>query len=208
VAGQTHNQHKSRKSAAKGKRSEGHLFIMSAPSGAGKTTLRRVILERLPDLRYSVSYTTRAPRRGEQDGVDYHFIDQKRFLEKLDRHLWAEWAKVHDHYYGTCAAFLENGLSVGRDILLDIDVQGTFQILNRYPDSVTIFIMPPSLAVLKQRLVSRGTDSPDQISRRLFNAEKEMVFKDRYRHVIVNDQLGRAVEDLLTVIKAYHTQPI
>jgi len=207
VAEQKHHQPESRKSAAEGKRSEGHLFIMSAPSGAGKTTLRRVILERLPDLHYSVSYTTRAPRQGEQDGVDYHFIDQKRFLEKLDRHLWAEWAKVHDHYYGTCGAFLENGLSAGRDILLDIDVQGTLQILDRYPDSVTIFIMPPSLAVLKQRLVSRGTDSPEQISRRLINAEKEMAFKDRYRHVIVNDQLGRAVGDLLTVIKSYHIQP-
>jgi len=178
----------------------GRLFVLSAPSGAGKTTLRHAVLERFPDMEYSVSYTTREPRQGEQEGVDYHFIDQETFEEKLSRHLWAEWAQVHDHYYGTCATFLENALSAGSDILLDIDVQGTLQILERYPDSITIFIMPPSMETLRRRLESRGTDSPQQIERRLINAEKEMAFKDRYRHVIVNNELGQAIRDLITII--------
>jgi guanylate kinase len=182
---------------------EGHLFILSAPSGAGKTTLRRAALERFPDLQYSVSYTTRKPRQGEQEGVDYYFIDQKMFEEKLSRHLWAEWARVHGHYYGTSAAFLENTLSSGSDILLDIDVQGTLQILDQYPDSITIFILPPSMETLRQRLKSRGTDSARQIEQRLVNAEKEMAFKDRYRHVIINDELRQAVKDLIAVIESY-----
>ena len=185
---------------------DGHLFILSAPSGAGKTTLRRAVLERFPDIQYSVSYTTREPRHGEQEGVDYHFIDRKTFQEKLDHHLWAEWAQVHDHYYGTCATFLENGLSCGCDILLDIDVQGTIQILRRYPTSVTIFIMPPSLEILKQRLESRGTDSAQQIARRLANAGKEMAFKDGYHHVIVNDELGEAVKALIAIIEDYRSK--
>ncbi|MEE8399332.1 MAG: guanylate kinase [Desulfobacterales bacterium] len=179
---------------------KGHLFIMSAPSGAGKTTLCRLVLDRFPDMLYSVSYTTRTAREGERDGVDYHFIDTEAFQQRLTENEWAEWAKVHDHYYGTYAPFLEEATASGRDVLLDLDVQGEMQLTQRYPESVTIFVMPPSAAVLKNRLESRGTDDTDEITRRLVTAEKEMVQKDRYHHVIINDRLPQAIAELVAII--------
>ena len=183
----------------------GFLFIISAPSGAGKSTLCDAVLDRFPDLVYSVSYTTRLPRIGEKNGVDYHFIAKDEFEKGIARHRWAEWAEVHDHYYGTSADFLNEELSVGRDILLDIDIQGTRQILQRYPDSVTIFIMPPSLETLKTRLQSRGTDSPEVIAVRLKNARKEMTQKDLYRHIIINDRLTDAVAELITIFENHRS---
>lgn len=181
----------------------GRLFIVSAPSGAGKTTLCKALREKYPDMLYSVSYTTRAPRAGEKNGVDYFFIDEAAFRKKIDAHGWAEWARVHDHFYGTSAEFVNRGLSSRKAILLDIDVQGTVQIVKRYPDSITIFIMPPSLEVLKQRLVSRGTDRPASIEKRLVNAKAEMAQKGIYRHVIVNDKLSDAVKELLSIVGRY-----
>ena len=192
-----------KKSGRPGKR--GKLFIVSAPSGAGKTTLCRAVREHFPDMLYSVSHTTRAPRAGEKDGVDYFFIATARFKKKIEQGAWAEWAKVHDHYYGTAHRFLQDGLSAGRDILLDIDVQGTRQMIEHYPDSITIFIMPPSVGVLKNRLEKRGTDSPAVIAKRLANAQAEMEKKDRYRYVIVNDCLPAAVDRLLSIINACRT---
>lgn len=183
--------------------SRGHRFIISAPSGTGKTTLCRALRRRFPDIRYSVSYTTRSPREGERDGVDYHFITREEFESRLDRGLWAEWARVHDNYYGTDAEFLEKSVSAGQDVLLDIDVQGAEQILNRFPDSVTVFIMPPSMAELKRRLTQRGTEAPEVIERRLTNAASEMGRKDLYRHVIVNDQLDVATSVFIDLIGAY-----
>ena len=166
--------------------------MVSAPSGAGKTTLCRALRDVYADIQYSVSHTTRKPRQGEKDGIDYHFIDDKIFLDMRDRDCWAEWAMVHGHYYGTSAKNLEQALSDGHDILLDIDVQGTMQILERYPDTVTIFIMAPSLEILKQRLSKRGTEDPQTIEKRLRNAEKEIAGKSIYRHVIVNDDLSNS----------------
>jgi len=186
-------------------RKRGLLFIVSAPSGAGKTTLCRAVRDHFPDLQYSISYTTRPPRPGEQDGIDYHFITTREFEEAIRSGRWAEWARVHGHYYGTSAEFLDRCLGAGQDILLDIDVEGTRQILKRYPDSVTIFLMPPSLEVLRQRLDSRGTDSSEVIGRRLQNAEREMAQKDLYRHVIVNDRLPQAVADMVAVFEKYRT---
>jgi guanylate kinase len=154
---------------------------------------------------YSVSYTTRKLRDGEQEGVDYHFIDKTDFENRIAAGKWAEWALVHGHYYGTSADFLDKGLSNGRDILLDIDVQGTRQILERYANSVTIFIRPPTLDVLRQRLKARGTDSVKSIAVRLRNAEKEMDQQDLYHHVIVNDQLSKAVAELISIIEHYRT---
>jgi len=183
----------------------GILFIISAPSGAGKSTLCRAVLDRFTDLVYSVSYTTRSPRSGEQKGVDYHFIVKDEFEKGIASGRWAEWAEVHDHYYGTSADFLDGELSVGRDILLDIDIQGTRQILQRYPDGVTIFIMPPSLETLKSRLQSRDTDSPEVIAVRLKNAREEMAQKDFYRHIITNDRLADAVAELIAIFEKYRS---
>ena len=179
----------------------GKLVIISGPSGVGKTTLYRSVLKRFSDMLYSVSYTTRTPRDGEKDGVDYHFISKDEFKEKIEKGKWAEWAKVHDHYYGTSAEFLYKGLASGQDILLDIDVQGTIQILNQFPDSITIFIMPPSMDILRNRLESRGSDSKAVIGKRLLNADKEVEKKDIYRHVVVNDQLSAAMDELISIIE-------
>ncbi len=182
---------------------KGHLFIISAPSGAGKTTIVKAMLDRLADMLYSISYTTRKPRNGEQDGIDYNFISRDDFKKRIDGGEWAEWAEVHGNNYGTSAEILDNSLASGRNILLDIDVQGTIQILERYPDSITIFIMPPSLETLGKRLELRGTDSKADIARRLVNAEKEMAKKDLYRHIVVNDQLSEAIEKLISIIEKY-----
>jgi len=178
-------------------------FILSAPSGAGKTTLRRALLARLSDLAYSVSTTTRAPRAGETDGGDYHFISPSEFEAGIRDGRWAEWAQVHGNYYGTSAEALRQAAQAGRDVLLDIDVQGARQICRLFPECVTIFIMPPSLDVLEQRLVTRGTDSPETIRLRLRNAERELSERHWYRHVIVNDDLARAVEELVAVVASY-----
>jgi guanylate kinase len=189
------------KMTSSGVKKPGFLFIISAPSGAGKSTLCRAVLDRFSDLVYSVSTTTRSPRNGEQNGVDYHFIAKDEFEKGIACGRWAEWAEVHDHYYGTSADFLDGELSVGRDILLDIDIQGTRQILQRYPDGVTIFIMPPSLETLKYRLQSRGTDCPEVIAVRLKNAREEMAQKDLYRHIITNDRLTDAVAELIAIFE-------
>jgi guanylate kinase len=182
-----------------------HLFIIAAPSGGGKTTLCREVRKRFSDILYSVSYTTRKLRDGEQEGVDYHFIDKDDFENGIAAGKWAEWALVHGNYYGTSADFLDKGLSDGRDILLDIDVQGTGQILEQYANSVAIFILPPSLEALQQRLIARGTDSAESIAVRLRNAEKEMNQQDLYHHIIVNDQLSKAVAELISIIENYRT---
>jgi len=177
---------------------------MSAPSGAGKSTLCRAVRRRFADLAYSISYTTRGPRAGERDGVDYHFIDAGRFEAGIAEKRWAEWARVHDHYYGTSARYIEDTLAAGRCILLDIDVQGAGQIIQRYPAAITIFILPPSMDALKQRLIGRDTDSPAVIARRLENAQTEMRQKDRYRYVIVNDDLNQAIDALTTIIEQHY----
>ncbi|MDF1593814.1 MAG: guanylate kinase [Desulfobacterales bacterium] len=187
-------------------RRQGLLFVISAPSGAGKTTLCKSVRSDFPDLLYSVSYTTRKPRSGEREGVDYHFISAKDFKERIRQGRWAEWAEVHGNIYGTSADVIDAGLSAGRDILLDIDVQGAVQILARYPECITIFIMPPDMETLRRRLESRGTDGREEIARRLKNAEAEMAQRDLYRHVILNDRLDEAQKELKTLIRKYRTE--
>ena len=183
----------------------GNLFIISAPSGAGKTTICRAVLDRIPDMLYSISYTTRKPRKGEQNGIDYYFITKDDFKNRIKNAKWAEWAEVYGNYYGTSSEFIDTSLASGRDILLDIDFQGTLQILDRYHSSITIFIMPPSLDILKLRLESRGTDSKHIILKRINAAEKEIKNKDFYRHVIINDKLSDALDDLISIIEKYRT---
>ena len=182
-------------------RKSGNLIIISGPSGVGKTTIYKAVLKRFPDVLYSVSHTTRKPRYDEQQGVDYHFISEVDFKKRIHEGRWAEWAVVHGHYYGTSADFLNKGLSSGHDILLDIDVQGTMQILKHFPDSITIFLLPPSMDDLKNRLRLRGSDSGPDIEKRLLNAKKEMENKDTYRYVVVNDHLNVATEKLVAIIE-------
>jgi len=181
----------------------GNLFIISAPSGAGKTTLAKAVLQQFGDMLYSISYTTRKPRAEEQDGVDYHFVSKQDFKKGIKKSRWAEWAEVYGNYYGTSAEFIEKSLSSGCDILLDIDVQGTLQILKYYPDCVTIFILPPSMTALRKRLEMRASDSKAVIEKRLVNARQEMAQKKMYRHIIVNDKLPEAIEELSDIFKKY-----
>lgn len=178
----------------------GRLFVVSAPSGAGKTTLCRAARSQLPDLVYSVSSTTRAPRDGEVEGKDYFFVTEAHFCEGIETGQWVEWARVHDNYYGTSARFLENHLDAGRNVLLDIDVQGAAQILQHYPDAVTIFIMAPSMEILRQRLTDRGLDDATVIDKRLKNAQAEMDCQGMFGHVVVNDHLEAAVERFVAIL--------
>ena len=179
----------------------GRLFVVSAPSGAGKTTLCKAARKQLPHLVYSISTTTRAPRPGEEAGKDYFFVDEGLFRKGIENGQWAEWAKVHDHYYGTSAEFIDRHLEAGRDVLMDIDVQGARQILKRYPEAVTIFIMAPSMDALRQRLEGRGQDDPAVIEKRLRNAAEEIANKDWYRHVLVNDDLALTTRRFVSILK-------
>jgi guanylate kinase len=179
----------------------GILFILSAPSGAGKTTLSRQILERTPNLRLSISYTTRAPRSGEVDGQDYHFIDEARFIALRTAGALAEWAQVHDFLYGTARAPLDAALASGQDSLLDIDVQGARQMKANYPEAISVFVLPPSWAELEKRLRSRGTDREEVIVRRLQRAHEETQALGDYDYLIVNDRIDHAVALLYAIVQ-------
>lgn len=182
---------------------KGHLFVVSAPSGTGKTTLCREMLRQFERLIFSISFTTRQPRPNEKHGVDYFFISVERFKEGITSGQWAEYARVYDNYYGTSKEFLQHHLLKGNDVLLDIDVQGADQIVAHYPDSVTIFIMPPSVETLKHRLESRDTDDKSVICKRLAQAEQEMAHKEKYRHIIVNDHLPDGIRAFAALIERY-----
>jgi len=183
----------------------GHLFIVSAPSGAGKSTLCNAVREYLSDLAYSVSYTTRLPRQGEREATDYHFISEAEFRQGIDEGRWAEWARVHDNYYGSSAEWIQQTLNAGRDILMDIDLQGARQMMLRFPQSVTIFIMPPSIEELESRLRRRGTESLQSLDLRLRNAREEIAQRDICRHVLLNDDIDKATQDLVALIEGYRT---
>jgi guanylate kinase len=195
--------HSGSPSAGQRPKRRGRIFILSAPSGAGKTTLLRAALAEFGHMLYSVSYTTRPPRAGEINGRDYVFISPAEFEEGIQSGRWAEWARVHENYYGTSGQVLDQALAAGRDVLLEIDTQGARQIMSRFPESISIFIMPPSLEVLEARLGSRGTDSAEAIALRLDNARREMTHSGSYRHVIVNDDLNTATSELIAVLNSY-----
>jgi guanylate kinase len=180
----------------------GTLFVVSAPSGAGKTTLCREVRVRVGELAYSVSYTTRAPRPGEVAGTDFHFVSEDRFRELRDHGEFAEWAQVHGNYYATSAAAIDAALSKGRDVLLDIDAQGAAQLRSRYPEAVLIFIVAPSMADLEQRLRERRSDAEREIQRRLQRAREEISLWKQYDYLIVNRDVKDAVDQLDAIILA------
>ena len=180
----------------------GTLIVVSAPSGAGKSTLCNEVRALVPDLYYSVSYTTRAPRPGEVDGVDFHFVSPSRFQAMRDRDEFAEWATVHNHLYGTPARALDGALSRGLDVLLDIDTHGARQLRQRYPESVSVFIMAPSMAELEARLHERNSDAPGEIERRLVRARDEIAAWRHYDYLIINRDVKEAVDQLAAIVEA------
>lgn len=183
--------------------SNGILFVLSAPSGGGKSTILKQVMADLSGLVFSVSHTTRNPRPGEQDGREYHFVSREDFQQIQQRQPpgFLEWAEVHGNLYGTSREEVERQLQNNRDVVLDIDVQGAMQVLEA-TDPVTIFIAPPSLEELENRLRNRGTESDEDLTVRLQNARNELAFKDRYEYLVVNDQLQDAVDCLRSIIIA------
>ena len=180
----------------------GNLFVVAAPSGGGKTSLTRALLERERAIRLSVSYTTRSPRAGESDGVDYHFVTPERFESLRAAGEFLEHAHVHGNWYATSATWLREQLEAGQDVLLEIDWQGAAQVRKLIPDSVQIFILPPSLASLEERLRRRGQDDDATIARRLSAAREEMRHCDRFDYVIINQDFASAVDDLSAIVRA------
>lgn len=181
---------------------EGVIFIISAPSGAGKTTLCKEIIDIFPGLRHSVSYTTRQPRSGEVHGRDYFFIPQDEFRRMAEAGEFAEWAEVHGNFYGTSIRTLEECRCQGIDVILDIDCQGARQLKERYHGGVYVFILPPSYEELRRRLNGRSSDSDEVINRRIDAAAGEIRESRWYDYIIVNDRFSRAVEELKSVVIA------
>lgn len=181
---------------------EGALFVVSGASGSGKTTLLRALFDRVPGLSFSVSVTTRPPRVGEKDGVDYHFIDAERYARLLAEGALLEHAQVYGTGYGTPRAPVDAALAEGRSIVLDIDVQGAAQVKRSHPDAVLVFILPPRLATIRERLVARGTDSPEVIDRRVREATEQLGACGSYDYLVLNDVLATASAQLEGIVLA------
>jgi len=184
------------------KRREGLLFVVSAPSGAGKTTLCRALSDSVENLTHSISYTTRKPRPGETDGRDYYFVTEERFRNMVRAGDFAEWAQVHSNLYGTSRRVLSEMRAEGTDVILDIDTQGAGQIKEKCQDAVFIFIMPPSLEILEERLRNRKSDNEDEIKKRMRRARDEIRDYTMYDYIIVNRDFDRALTELRSVVLA------
>ncbi len=176
--------------------------MVSAPSGAGKTTICKSVLRDLDKIAYSVSYTTRPCRRGEVEGKDYYFVSRDRFEEMIRQGQFLEWANVYGNLYGTARSEVLSRLEKGVDVLLDIDVQGASQVRRHFPQAVTVFVLPPSLKILEKRLSARGTDDPEVLRKRLEHASSEIEAAHRYQYIIVNNVLDDAVSDLKAIIRS------
>ena len=184
------------------KKRKGRLFIISAPSGAGKTTLCHAVLAKLSQIVPSISYTTRAPREGESTGKDYHFVSPQKFKSMIEEQAFAEWAIVHGYYYGTSKSLIEKSMQEGKDVLLSIDIQGADQLRKLYSDAVSVFINPPSLRELKNRLIERKSDSETTIQKRLEVAKKEIAAAPSYQFQVVNDDFEQALQELISIIES------
>jgi len=180
----------------------GNLFVVSAPSGAGKSSLVKALVQADSGVQPSISHTTRAPRGQEQDGREYFFVSDDQFDALASENGFLEWARVHGNRYGTSRAGIQASMAQGRDVILEIDWQGALQIRQRFADAILIFVLPPSLDVLRARLTQRGEDAPETIALRLQNAERELARADQFDYVIINDSFERALSDLKTIVHA------
>lgn len=182
---------------------KGNLFIVSGPSGAGKGTLVAALRDRVPDLWVSISVTTRDPRPGEVDGREYGFVSDAEFDRLQDTGGLIEWAEVHGNRYGTPRASVESRIAEGRQVILEIDPQGAFQVRDLMPSTVLLFIQPPSLDELKRRLEGRGSETEEQVAVRMKTAERELELVGRYDHVVINDDVSRAADELARIIESH-----
>lgn len=180
----------------------GNIFIVAAPSGAGKTTLVSALLAADSNVRLSVSYTTRAPREGERHGTDYHFVSREEFVAMIGRGEFLEHAEVYGNFYGTSERWIREQLAKGQDILLEIDWQGAQQVRKLFPQAISVFVLPPSLETLERRLRGRAKDSEDAIQRRMQSAQEEIRHVDEYDYVIVNEYIDEAVRDIISLVRA------
>lgn len=187
---------------------QGVLLVLSGPSGAGKGTICQKLRENRNDLSYSVSATTRAPRKGEVDGKDYFFLTIDRFKEMIANDEMLEYAEIYGNYYGTPRSYVMNILDQGRDVVLEIDPQGALQIKKRFPDAVFVFIVPPSLDELTKRIYKRGTDSEEVIKRRLSAATSELAYASKYDYIIVNDEVDKASNKVSNIIDAERNRAV
>jgi guanylate kinase len=182
--------------------SKGLLVVITGPSAVGKGTIVKEALRRYPDLRWSVSVTTRKQRPGETDGVEYFFVSKEEFLRRAEAGELLEWAEVYGNYYGTPRSYIEEVMNQGHDVILDIDINGAVQVRERYPDGLFIFVIPPSVEELKKRIIGRGTESEADIQRRLAEVPKWLEHGLSYQYVLVNDDLNAAVEGLRDILQA------
>lgn len=183
---------------------KGILFILSGPSGVGKGTVRSKLFQQDTDLQYSISMTTRGMRQGETDGVDYFYKSKTEFENLIENNQLLEYAQYVDNYYGTPRAYVEETLQKGKDVFLEIEVQGALQVKQTFPEGVFIFLFPPSLEELKNRIVNRGTESQELVINRLKEARKEIEMMDAYDYVVVNDEVDKAVNKVQAIIKSEH----
>jgi guanylate kinase len=180
----------------------GNILIVAAPSGAGKTSMVRELLNADSQVQLSISYTTRAPRPGEVDGTHYHFVSKETFISMLNQGDFLESAEVYGNHYGTSQSWIEKVRSTGRDILLEIDWQGAQQVRKLFPEAISIFVLPPSVAALRERLSGRGQDSEDVINGRVAVAQDDMSHVSEFDYVIINDKFDVAVQDLISIVRA------
>lgn len=179
----------------------GSIIVVSAPSGAGKTTIVKEILKEFPEIIFSVSATTRKKRETESDGIDYFFISEEKFKEHITNNDFVEWEKFYDYYYGTFKSFIDSNIENGKSVLLELDVKGALSIKNIYPESSLIYILPPSLDELVDRLVKRKTENEDDLKKRIKRAEMELSLKNKFDYLVINKELDIAIDQAKSLIK-------